>query len=143
MKTSPASLRSGVTLLEVLLSLALIGVLLIVLNMAMDFQVRVLRARNGDVEQAQIARAVLQNIAKDARSVVVYDPIDLSALQAAAESLDVTALAGAASLASGASMNVDEGAIEDAASVTSTAPTSIPGLFGDLTSLQIDISCKQ
>jgi type II secretory pathway component PulJ len=73
-------LRAGITLLELLLALALTGVVMVIISMAMQLFLRTLDTRRADVEQAQIARAVLQHIAADIRNAVWYEPLDVSAI---------------------------------------------------------------
>jgi hypothetical protein len=74
----PHDRRPGITLLEVLLALALTGVVMLVVSMAIDLNLWALDIRRSNVEQAQVARAVLRHIATDLRSAVRYVPIDLS-----------------------------------------------------------------
>lgn len=71
----------GMTLLELLLALALTGLVMVVISMAIDLHLRALDVRRTNVEENQVARAVLRNIATDLRNVVIYEPIDMSGVQ--------------------------------------------------------------
>jgi hypothetical protein len=76
-------------LLEVLLSLMLASLVLLAVAMAVDFQLRVVERSRGDVEEAQLARVLLQRIARDLRGAVAKDPLNMADLveeAAAAES---------------------------------------------------------
>jgi uncharacterized lipoprotein NlpE involved in copper resistance len=99
--------RRGITLLELMLSLALTGVVMIVISMAIDLNLRTLDVRRADVEQAQLARAVLRHIAADLRCAVVYEPLDMTSVQqmgaSAASSGTEQGTAGSAEGASGTS----------------------------------------
>lgn len=76
-----ASLRAGITLLELLLALALTGVVMMIITMAIQLHLRTLDSRRADVEQSQVARAVLQHIAADIRNAVWYEPLDVSGIE--------------------------------------------------------------
>jgi type II secretory pathway pseudopilin PulG len=86
--------RAGITLLELLLALGLTGVVMIIISMAMQLHLRTLDSRRADVEQSQVARAVLQHMAADIRNAVWYEPLDVS-------SITDLAGAGAAGVATG------------------------------------------
>lgn len=202
--------RRGITLLELLLALALTALVMVIISMAIDLHLRTLDMRRTHVEQAELARAVLNHIAADVRGAVLYDPIDLSGaaglsalgdLSGAAGSLDsllggaaggggsggsaagggsggsnsnnnsinggnatggsgvggggnsgsgantgsganAAAAAGANSLLGGADpSSLGSLATENTANIsTTTAPTSVPGLYGNQYELQIDVS---
>ncbi len=82
----------GLSLLELMLSLALTGVIMVVISMAIDLHLRTFDMRRADIEQAQLARAVLRHIARDLQSTVWYEPIDLSGIQNLAISTDAADL---------------------------------------------------
>ncbi len=88
---------AGFTLLEVILALALTALVLVILGMAVDFHLRALDNGRSHVEEAQLARAVLQLIADDLRSAVRPNPItiDGSAVSAAQSSSSSTPAASA------------------------------------------------
>ena len=76
------------TLLEVLLALGLTGVVMVVISMAIHLHLITVDTRRADIEQAQVARGVLQHIAADIRNTVWYEPLDMSSLT------DMTAVPG-------------------------------------------------
>jgi type II secretory pathway pseudopilin PulG len=69
----------GFTLLEILLSIALSVLVLGIVGAAMYFQLQVVETSRSEVEQAQLARAVMQYIADDLRNVIRYEPLDAAA----------------------------------------------------------------
>ncbi|GIW92306.1 MAG: hypothetical protein KatS3mg110_0347 [Pirellulaceae bacterium] len=92
--------RAGLSLLELILALGLSALVLYAISMAVDLHLRVLDVRRTQVEEAQIARAVLQSIANDLRGIVPHYRVDLSAV----EQMMVQAMASAAEqLAAGGS----------------------------------------
>jgi hypothetical protein len=146
-----ASARGGYTLLELILALSLSALIMMAIGMALDLHLRALNTHSADLEDAQIARAVLRHIADDLRGAIRYEPPDLSGVnefaggmaQDAASSLGVDADVDAmSSLLPGFSF---EGLGEETASSAmaidaSTAPPSIPGLYGNQYQLQVDVS---
>jgi type II secretory pathway pseudopilin PulG len=80
-KAGTANVRAGITLLELLLALALTGVVMMIITMAIQLHLRTLDSRRADVEQSQVARAVLQHIAADIRNAVWYEPLDVSGIE--------------------------------------------------------------
>lgn len=155
--------RQGFTLLEVLLALGLTLVVLMAVGMAVDFFIRGIETSRAAVEEAQLARALLNRIADDLRSAVRYDPINAEQLLSGSLSSASTASAGGSS--SGFSMpstipappvassatttptpesgnqesSVDTAA-DTAIETNSTTPRSLPGLYGTRTELQVDVS---
>jgi len=75
---------NGFTLFELILGLSLTVVILVAVGAAIDLHLRVLESRRSQIEEAQLARAVLRLIADDIRSAVVYAPIDFSGAEIAA-----------------------------------------------------------
>jgi len=71
---------AGMTLLELLLSLALTGVVMVVISMAIHLHLFTLGTRRADVEQALLARSVLRRMAADIRNAVWYEPLEMSSL---------------------------------------------------------------
>ncbi len=69
----PSSPPSGFTLLEVLLTLGLSFLLLVVVALAIDLHLRLLNTGRAEVEQAQLARAILRHIAQDLHNAVQYN----------------------------------------------------------------------
>ncbi len=66
--------HSAYTLLEVILALALTTVLLGLIGMAMHIHLGVADKSRGQVEEAQLARTLLQHIAEDIRNSVPFTP---------------------------------------------------------------------
>ena len=156
---------SGITLLELLLALGLTGVVMLVITMAIQLHLRILDMRRADVEQAQVARAVLQHIAADLRNAVWYEPLDvssisaLSATGAASELINAIPGDGEPSPAEGSSnQELTESPIgemgdemgdselgslpsENIIDIAGTMePASVPGLYGNQFELVIDCS---
>jgi prepilin-type N-terminal cleavage/methylation domain-containing protein len=74
--------RAGFTLLEVILSLALSAVLLFAVALAVDLNLRLLDSRRTEVEEDQLARAVLQIMARDISNAVYLNSSDVENLMA-------------------------------------------------------------
>jgi len=155
MKRSAARQQNALTLLEVILALALSVFVLAAIAWAIQLHLRALDTRRGDVEEAQLARAVLKLIADDLHSVVAYNTIDFSeAAQLAA--LDIPGLAegdleegdenfeqdpGAGSAGNTAGDAADgEGEDEPKDISDDLTPGDIPGIYGNQYQLQLDIS---
>lgn len=149
--------RGGFTLLEVLLALLISSLIVAAVAGAIDFQLRAWESGRSEVEETQLARALLRRMADDLRSAVRYQPLDaesmltplmptgldaealaagglsasaLSALPSSMGSLDVAELGEAAA---DAQSNVDSlsQAIE---------PPLEPGVYGNQYELQVDVS---
>lgn len=78
-KTRP---RWGYTLLELLLALALTVVVITTISMAIQSYVVALTRQQAKIERKQVARSVLNMIAKDIRAAIQYKPGDYSGLEA-------------------------------------------------------------
>jgi hypothetical protein len=96
------AVRRGLTLLELILALSLSVLVLMSLGMAIDLHYRMLDVRRTNVEESQLARAVLRHMADDLRSAVQYVPPDLTGLDAMSENMS-GALSSMAAAASGLS----------------------------------------
>ncbi|MBM4090616.1 MAG: hypothetical protein FJ276_14530, partial [Planctomycetes bacterium] len=70
--------RTGLTLLELMLALALASFVLVAIGMAIDLHLKLLDSRRGSVERIQLARAVLQRIADDLRATIQQHNADFS-----------------------------------------------------------------
>jgi hypothetical protein len=138
--------RRGATLLELLLALALSVIVLSAIGAAIEMHLKMLGTRRTQVEETQLARAVLRRIADDLRSAVQYEVLDVSGLKslagdalAGAAGIDPTMLSGLADQA-----GVDAGGLlgedEPLDIASSVAPPTIPGLYGNQFELQIDVS---
>ena len=153
--------RRGFTLLEILLSLALISLVLIAVGMAVDFQLRVVESSRSEIEEAQLARVLLQRIAADLRGAVPSDPLDLKTIMDEATSAAAAAAedAGQLDVSSGEEAPTGQGTgdseddtddldasdmeYEDPSepdAVESGAPGAVPGVYGGVDWLQVDIS---
>jgi len=79
----------GFTLLEVMLALMIGTMVLLALSMAINLQLKFTDSGRTDVEEAQLARAILRQVSDDLRSSVFPAPIDVEgasdAFKAAAE----------------------------------------------------------
>lgn len=135
--------RSAFTLLEMLLALGLSAVVIGAIAMAVDIHWRVLDAGRRDVEEAQLARAILTRMADDIRGAVQYDPQQAEKLlgQVVPSPTDAGALASAAGLNTAevqtAMSETDASSSEDP---SSWVPPSIPALYGTTDVLQVDVS---
>lgn len=78
------------TLLELLLALGLTGVVMVVISMAIHLHLITVDTRRADVEQAQVARGVLQHIAADIRNAVWYLPLEMPSVSETAPTTDTT-----------------------------------------------------
>lgn len=86
--------RAGMTLLELLLSLALTSVVMVVISMAIQLHLFTLDTRRADVEQALLARSVLRHMAADIRNAVWYEPLEMTSLVGTAATLDAGSVLG-------------------------------------------------
>jgi hypothetical protein len=68
--------RSAFTLFEIVIAVALTGIVMVLIGGAIDFHLRQLTVRRTRIEEAQLARAVLRRIADDLRAIVVLPPSD-------------------------------------------------------------------
>ncbi|HAN98801.1 MAG TPA: hypothetical protein DCQ98_15790 [Planctomycetaceae bacterium] len=148
--------RRGFTLLEVILALALSVLVIGAMGYAIYFHLRVLEDQRNRVEQALVARGLMQLMATDIRAGVQYKPIDMSQLEALLSSTDLTALladpalaemasaagldAGAAAGMTGDDGGTDAGTAGTDAAATEEEPAPRPGLFGNAAELRVDIS---
>ncbi len=139
--------RRGFTLLELLLALALTGLVLFAISMAVDINMRAFHRRRSTIEQTQLARTLLRIIADDIRGSVAYYEQDLSGVEKLLTDSAKNATEGAlGDLAGGdvESMEVDELLGEEATNTSdlaagATVPT-VPGIYGNQYELQIDVS---
>ncbi|HUE74474.1 MAG TPA: prepilin-type N-terminal cleavage/methylation domain-containing protein [Pirellulaceae bacterium] len=85
LRRSAARDPRGMTLLELVLSLALSALLLMAISMALHIHWRAFDIKRSRVEEAQLASAILRNISDDIRSTLKFEPPNL-------EGLDLTSL---------------------------------------------------
>ncbi len=148
----PRALRSGFTLLEVMLSISISIIVLGALVYMIDFQLRSVDVSRRRVEEAQLARALLQRMAEDIRAALRYDPMDVNSMMPASLgnlSGGRGGGAGSGNLPGGGSFGGAGGAAGDSSSDTlslsAEAPQPIPGLYAGidqrgLNVLQVDVS---
>ena len=153
--------RRGMTLLEVMLTLALTCMLLVAISMAIDLHLRMVDARRDDVERIQVARAVLNIIARDLQCAVEPCQTDFSALVSMAgktnsggstsETAPETAdTAGEDPTGGTEETGLDDAIVEAPADESATVaagtiagssePPPRPGLYGNQYELQVDVS---
>lgn len=152
--------RRGFTLLELLLALALLVALLGAIGLAVGVQLRATDTGRGDVAQAQLARAILRQMADDLRGAIWYEPLDVSSALSglagaaggasaslgsspdnAAGSGAVQAGTGAGSLGGAQQAAAQAAAMEEGTSVSNASiyPAE-PGLYGGSDWLEVDVS---
>ncbi len=145
-RLAPSRDRYGLTLFELVIALALSALIMVAIGMAIDLHLRTLDTRRNQVEESQLARAVLRLIAEDLRNAVQYKAIDFSSVEelAGAGMGDTSGLDDASGDMgevpaddTGGEVPAEEGT-EDIA--TSIAPPTIPGLYGNQYELQVDVS---
>ena len=121
------------TLFEVLIVLGLLTTILLLISTALDIHLRQMVINRTEIEEAQLARTVLNKIAQDIRSVVVAVreenlEVDTAALTA------VMGLESAADLLTG----LDEENTETEDYEEPVIYGAIPGIYGGLDWIQID-----
>ncbi|RMF93964.1 MAG: hypothetical protein D6741_13110, partial [Planctomycetota bacterium] len=139
----------GFTLLEVILALGLVAILVAALGSAIDFHFRAVAHVRSQTEEQQLARALLERIARDIRGAVPYDPIDFEQL---VPGMVTTTSAGDlgelgeeggfdSDILFGTSSDSGTGEEDTTDDLTAlTLPHPVPGLFGESTWLQVDVS---
>ena len=137
--------RPAFTLLELLLAMAIAAVLLAILGFAIDLHLRALQSSRDEVEEAQLARAILRRMADDLRGTVRHEPVEALGPKGATPG----AAEGELGDQGGQSPtpvqplepeDADSGD-DDAESETETALAgSTPGLYGTQYELQVDVS---
>lgn len=146
----------GFTLLEVILAMALSAIVLLLVSMAIKVHLNATDTRRTQIEEAQLARAVLQRIADDLRSTVQYKPIDFSSVASLggldgleADDLEGLAEDGGGDPPGGENEFGDQESTDDAEQSAAggvadiageAAPRSVPGLYGNRYELQLDVS---
>jgi prepilin-type N-terminal cleavage/methylation domain-containing protein len=129
--------RKGFTLIEVLLSLGLAALVLVALATAIDVHLRCLQIGRTNVEEAQLARALLLRIRDDLHNAAVINPVDSTKIPPASSGSTNQSAAGTPGTA-GTAGSAD----------TSTATTTTPdteedeyaiGLYGETDWMQVDV----
>lgn len=134
--------RRGYTLLEVMLAMLLASLVLVALGMAVDTQLRVVEKGRSHVEEAQLARALLQRIANDIRGTVRYDPLDIASLVPGMSEESLQALTDKSGFEGMDMSEVERREAEEDGTPPSesVAPPLIPGLYGNRYELRVDVS---
>jgi prepilin-type N-terminal cleavage/methylation domain-containing protein len=131
----------GYTLLEVLLSLVLVALVLLCIGMAVDFQLRIADAGRTHIEEAQLARVLLQQIADDLRGAIAPNA---DAEASASASLDSAESEMPAEGDAGESEEAEEesatATVDFADSAELSTSQSTPGLYGEMDWIQFDTS---
>ena len=145
---SSITVRSGFTLLEVILAMALAVIVIAAVGTAVHVNLRAFDSGRRDVEEARLAQSLLRLIADDIRGTVQYDP------QRAEEILKAATGGSSSSAAIDISqaaeeLGVDSATAEQLASSVSqyasnlAETTTLPpvaGLYGNRYELQVDVS---
>jgi hypothetical protein len=145
------------TLLEVLLALSLAAITIIAVTMAVRFQLRLVESGRTQVEQAQLARAIMHRIADDIRSTIRYDPMNTQGGSSGSSSGG--SATGGGNNANGNSTGNSSSSSSSSSSSTSDStsqyqpvtegsdvsqvtdwPKPIPGLYGVANGIQVDVS---
>ena len=135
------------TLVEVLLALLLMSVVMLMIGFAIDSNMRLLDSARTEVEETQLARALLEKIARDIRSVVVASKkenlaVDTSIFDSMWDSygidpslLSQSGLTGSDSETSSETESTDDWSeVPDSGTVVGT----MPGIYGSTGWIQID-----
>ncbi len=135
--------RSGFTLLEVLLALILAALVTMAVASAIHLHLHVLQFGRQEVEQAQLARALLRQIGQDLHYAVPLPPKNQSQLITIVANSTQSSGAGGtnrptAPSTSSTSSSPSSSTSSDESEATETTWTS--GLLGSATCLQVDVS---
>jgi len=143
--------RRGLTLLELLLALAISAFLMAAVAMAMELHFRALDTRRSQVEEANLARAVLKRMADDLRGAVKYVEVDTEAIDGATElaaeeatgvdpsDLDPADLAEIENAVAGETAEGEPS--EDVQDIAGSTVVPVrPGLYGNQFEFQVDVS---
>jgi type II secretory pathway pseudopilin PulG len=157
----------GFTLLEVMLALGLSIVVITAIGSAITMYFRIFDSGRTNIEEAQLARALLRRMADDIRGTVLHNAVDMSKLvpQTSGSTTGTSTTSGTNGAAStggasqsnsasaGVSANVslqdgstsdnsgtEASTTDDTTDLSTSALQTIPGLYGNSTQLQIDVS---
>ncbi len=128
--------RPAFTLLEVILALALTTVVLGLVGMAIHVNFNVADKSRRRVEEAQLARALLQRIADDLRNAVPYSPASPGTSGSSTSSGSSSSTGSTGSSGSSTS----SGSSGASTSSDSTSDSLCGGLYGSLNCVQVDTS---
>jgi type II secretory pathway pseudopilin PulG len=140
--------RPAFTLLEVILALSLSTIVIGAIGLGIFVYYRAFDSGRDEVEEAQLARALLNRIADDIRGAVPYCPMDAESLVPQASSATSKSTTDAAKTAAEEAGVDTAGLEEELGSISSTTqnlatsvvPPSIPGLYGNDSVLLVDVS---
>ena len=134
--------REGFTLIEVLLSLGLAALVLVALATAVDVHLRCLQIGRTNVEEAQLARALLLRIGDDLRNAAVINPVDASKIAPVPSGADAAATGTGTSDATGTTSGdtSSEATTGDLATEeVATEDEYVIGLYGESDWIQVDV----
>ena len=135
------------TLIEVLLALLLMSVVMLMVGFAIDANMRLLDSARTEVEETQLARALLEKIARDIRSVVVASKdenlaVDTSIFDSMLDSygVDSSLLAQSGITGDSSSTSSESESTTDTTAVpeSGTVVGTMPGIYGSYDWIQID-----
>lgn len=132
--------KKAYTLVEVFVALVLTTIVLGLITIAIDLYLKNMVLNRTEVEEAQLARAVLEKIARDIRSVVVAvqeEEIEVDT-DSLSELFGFSALGVDASSYLATSTTESDTDDSSQASEEETVYGTIPGIYGDVERLQID-----
>ncbi len=110
------------------------SVLLLLISLSMDAYLRQMTISGTEIEEAQLARAVLEKMARDLRSTLV--PPKTEELEVDTDALaSVWSLTGVSDTLDALSLPADVGTVDDEEAGTYG---TMPGIYGDLNWIQID-----
>ena len=134
--------RRGLTLLELILALALTTLVFVAIGMALHLNLTAFGKRTAEIEQAQLARAILRLIADDLRGAIEESAADFSEVDASAIPGDLGDMVGDELGIADALFAEDETAA-DATTEDLESLALLPaklGLYGSQFQLQVDVS---
>ncbi|QDT09353.1 prepilin-type N-terminal cleavage/methylation domain-containing protein [Planctomycetes bacterium K23_9] len=139
-----AQARRGFSLLEVLLTMAMAVVLMGLIGWAFQFYTRDMNGAHLEIQQTQLASAIIQMIEDDLRATLHPEPVDMSALEtvlAAQGGGEATGEQDPGLEAAGITdVEMTEPAVEAPDLTSGTAILETPGLIGNQFQIQIDTS---
>jgi len=128
--------RNAFTLFEVVLAIGLAVVLVGLLATAVHLYLVAIDAGRNEVEQTQLARAILQRMSDDIRAAFQFSEQDVSSVATLAEetgSFDLESL-------DEEDPDTTTDSEDDTAIADNLVPPPVPGVYGNLNELQVDIS---
>ncbi|MDR0520478.1 MAG: GspJ family type II secretion system protein [Planctomycetaceae bacterium] len=126
------------TLFEILIVLVLLAVIMLLISIALDIHLRQMAINRTEIEEAQLARAVLEKIAQEIRSVVVASREETADTDstgiAAALGLDTASLSETETAETGSAAESETGTAEEPPVIYG----EMPGIYGEIDWIQID-----